>query len=408
MTTQDGSAPASRRGLMGVIVGATALGSLSLNIFLPSVPGLQRDFATDYTTVQLGLTLYLATLAVAQLVYGPLSDRYGRRPLLRAGLVLYVAGTIACLLAPDIWFFVAGRVVQAAGGCAGLVIGRAILRDLYDRERAAAMIAFVSMVMIVAPTFAPAIGGFLDGWIGWRGSFFFLLAFGTAVLIAAFLALPETLARKSAVMGVRGLVGEFRVLLGMRAFCGYAFQVGFITGAFYTFLGGAPHVTISLMGMSPFEYGLAYIAVSGAFMVGAFISTRLSVRLGSDRMILIGLSLSATGMFGLGLVELFGSVTPFALFAGMSALAFGNGFSVPNGTAGAISVDPARAGAASGLLGGLQMTVGTGLSFLVAALLNGSTLPMTAIMVATAAAAWLVFLWGVRPLAGSAVSPDRG
>ncbi|MHA1114149.1 MAG: multidrug effflux MFS transporter [Alphaproteobacteria bacterium] len=394
-------APGARRGLMAVIIAATALGSLSLNIFLPSVPGLQRDFGAEYATVQLGLTLYLATLAVAQLFYGPLSDRFGRRPLLRAGLAIYVAGTVACLLAPDIWFFVAGRVVQAAGGCAGLVIGRAILRDLYKRERAAAMIAYVSMVMIVAPTFAPAIGGFLDSWIGWRGSFFFLLAFGTTTLIAALVALPETLVRKSRTLGVRGMIGEFRVLLGMRAFRGYAFQVGFITGAFYTFLGAAAHVTISLMHMSPFEYGLAYIAVSGGFMVGAFISTRFSERLGSDRMILIGLSFSAVGMFCLGLIELFAEVTPFALFATMTALAFGNGFSVPNGSAGAISVDPSRAGAASGLLGGLQMTVGTGLSFLVAALLTDSTAPMTAIMVLSAAAAWLVFLWGVRPLARS-------
>lgn len=395
-TPNNQSPGGSRTGLMAVIIGSTALGSLSMNIFLPSVPGLQRAFSADYATVQLGLTLYLAALAVAQPIYGPLSDRFGRRPTLRAGLLLYIAGTAACLFAPTIEYFVAGRIVQAAGGCAGLVIGRAIVRDLYDREQAASMIAYVSMAMIVAPTFAPVLGGFLDAWVGWQGSFIFLMAFGLVVLAGSLFRLPETLLQRSEVSGIFGLLGEFRILLGMRDFCGYAFQVGFITGVFYAFLSGAPYLTIVLMKQTPIEYGLYYISISGAFMVAAFISARISTRIGIDRMVRWGMGISACGAVALAVADLFGQMTPLLLFAPMAVVAFGNGFSVPNGTAGAISVDLRRSGAAAGLLGALQMSIGTALSYLVSVLLVDRATPLAILMVAAAAAAWAAYLWGVR------------
>ena len=353
---------------------------MSMHILLPSMPGMQRIFATEFATVQLTLTLYLVGFAVAQLAYGPLSDRFGRRPVLLAGLALYLAGSLICLLAPAIEVLIAGRVVQAVGGCSGLVLGRAIVRDVYGRERAASMLAYVTMAMVVAPMLSPTIGGYLEVWFGWWAIFAFLFAAGILVMIATALFLPETRGTASEMTGPLEMARSFGHLLRLRAFLGYAFHLAFATGVWMSFVGAAPYVTIELLGRSPNEYGLYFIGVSAMYAAGNFTAGRISQRVGSDRMITIGVWVAIAGTAILGGVVAMGALTPFNLFWPVAVVSFGQGLSIPNAMAGAVSVDPRRIGAASGLTGFLQMATAAGCSYLVGALMAGTAVPMVVVM----------------------------
>jgi DHA1 family bicyclomycin/chloramphenicol resistance-like MFS transporter len=178
-----------RRPPLFIIIAVVACGPLAIHILVPSLPGLQIIFDTNYATVQLTLTLYFFAFAGAQLIYGPLSDRFGRRPVLLAGMALYVGGGVICLSASTIEVLIGGRIVQGIGGCAGFVLARAIVRDLYEREKAASMLAYVTMAMVVVPMMAPGIGGYLDLWFGWWASFFLVVTYGIVVTVAAILVL---------------------------------------------------------------------------------------------------------------------------------------------------------------------------------------------------------------------------
>lgn len=347
----------------------SALGPMALNIFLPSMPGLARELGVDNAQVQLTLTLFLVTLGVAQLTYGPLSDRYGRRPMLLVGLWLYLAGSLVCTFAPGLDLLLVGRVLQAAGGCAGLVLGRAIIRDLYDRDRSAAMIGYVTMAMTLAPMFSPALGGYLDAISGWRTSFAFCSAAGLALLIWVTLTLPETLVRSAAgdpaAAGIRSLLGSYWMLLRSPAFCGYAFQTAFTSAVFFAFVSGAPFIVVTLLGQPPSTYGLWFIIVSVGYFTGNFLTGRFSVRFGVDRMIAAGATIGLCGIAALAVTGWLGFLTLPAIFLPMVVVAVANGLTLPSGIAGAISVEPRAAGAAAGLAGSLQMLVSAGASLLV-------------------------------------------
>ena len=270
-----------------ILIAVTAMGPLAINIFLPSMPGMAGEMDTDYATVQLTLSLYLVGLSVAQLLYGPLSDRFGRRPLMLTGLGIFLGGTLMCALAPTIAILIAGRMLQAIGGCAGMVLGRAIVRDIYDRERSASMIAYITMAMVVAPMFAPIIGGVLDEWLGWRYSFVFVAVAGSVVLVGCALVLAETHSpeRRQALVDAHiRFTGLFRI----PAFYGYTFQLSFSSAVFFGFLGGAPYMVVQLMGYPPSTFGFYFVIVSICYMSGNFTAARTSTRFGADRMILIG------------------------------------------------------------------------------------------------------------------------
>ena len=387
---------APRRALFAVIIAGTAIGPMSMHILLPSMPGMQRIFATDFSTVQLTLTLYLVGFAVAQLAYGPLSDRFGRRPMLLAGLALFLVGSLVCLLAPAIEVLIAGRVVQAVGGCSGLVLGRAIVRDLYGRERAASMLAYVTMAMVVAPMLSPSIGGYLDLWFGWWAVFAFLFAVGTMVMVAAALFLPETRQTAPEISGPLEMARSFGHLLRLRAFLGYAFHLAFATGVWMAFVGGAPYVTIELLGRSPNEYGLYFIGISAMYAAGNYTAGRISQRVGSDRMITMGVWIAIAATAVLGIFVATGALTPFTLFWPVAVLSFGQGLSIPNAMAGAVGVDPRRIGAASGLTGFLQMATAAACSYLVGALLAGTAVPMVVVMSVLAVLAYAAPALGGR------------
>jgi len=384
--------PATPRGgtasLLAILIAATALGPLSLNIFIPSMPGLQTAFGADYGTVQLVLTLYLVGLAGAQLVHGPLSDRFGRRPVMLGGLALHLVGSVACLLAPTIGWLIAGRLVQAVGGCVGMVVGRAIVRDRFDRERTASILAYITMAMMVAPMLGPTLGGFLDVWFGWRSSFAFVLAAGVLLSAATFKWLPETLPQPAQGAAFHTILPDFGRLLRQRVFCGYSLQIAGTALSFMAFVGGAPYVTVRLLERPPSDYGLYFIPIAAAYIVANFAAARISPRLGIDRSITLGVLITVVGAVVGVALHLGGPPSMWTYFGPMALIAFGHGFCLPTGFAGAVSVEPRLAGAAAGLSGFLQMSIGAATSFVVGSLMADDAGPMLfAVLVGTLAAA---------------------
>nr|WP_185961561.1 multidrug effflux MFS transporter [Telmatospirillum sp. J64-1] len=359
---------------------------------MPSMPGLQTAFSTDYGTVQLTLTLFLAGMAVAQLVHGPLSDRFGRRPVLLWGLALCLAASLAGAVAAGIGMLVLARVVQAVGGSAGMVVGRVILRDLYSRDKAASMLAYVTMAMVVMPMIAPAVGGFLDEWFGWRASFLAVAALSAAVLAITALTVGETNHNRQSLPGLAPMLASYGMLLRKPAFCFYSAQLGFSTAVFFSFLGGAPYVMLELMGRPPSEYGLYFALSALGYMLGNFVAGRRSSQWGNWRMIGIGTTCTLVGGLLLFAQMAAGLLTPLGMFIAMAVITCGNGMSLPNGLAGAVSVEPRAAGAASGLAGFLQMALGAVASLWVGHLLKDTAWPLVLFMLGAAILAFLSWL----------------
>lgn len=350
------ASPATRRPPFLILVAVSAIGPLALNMFMPSMPGLQATFGVSYGTVQLTLTLYLVGLAVCQLFYGPLSDRYGRRPLLLAGLALFVIASIASALATSIETLILARLVQALGGASGIVLSRAIVRDLYHGEKGASVLGYITMAWVLAPMIAPVIGGYLDQLWGFRSSFVLLAIIGAITLVIAWFTLHETnFNRRSE--GRLWQSAHYGRIFASRQFRGYATTLAFASAVFFTFLAFAPFLTVNIMGRSAVEYGLWFILVSFGYMIGNFLSGRYSVLIGNDRMVLFGNLMTLAGASLCLLCALLDFLTPLALFAPMLLCALGNGLTIPNGTIRAISVDPLLVGTAAGLLGFVQMGI---------------------------------------------------
>jgi len=234
-----------------LLVAVSAVSPLGINMYLPSMPGMARAFSVDFTTIQLTLSLYLAAMALGQLIIGPLSDRFGRRPVLLIGLTAFVVGSLICFLAQNVSLLIFGRVVQAMGGSAGITLSRAIVRDLFGRNQVASMIGYVTMGMAVAPMIAPTIGGVLDTYFGWRASFAFLIVFGGSALLFAVWQLYETNHSRGSADSVRELLRRYGSLFRSRLFWGYTLATSLVSAVFFAFLAGAPYVTIELMGRSP-------------------------------------------------------------------------------------------------------------------------------------------------------------
>jgi len=379
--------------LLALLMAMTAIGPATLNILVPALPGLVTRLATDTGTVQLTLSLYLLSLAAAQLLLGPLSDRFGRRPVVLAGLTLNVLASLAAIAASSIGALIGARVVQAIGASTGIVIGRAIIRDLFERDRAAAMIGLVTTAMVIAPMVAPMIGGILDTAFGWEAIFLFLAVFSGVVLLWAVFVLPET--RPARVAQSPGmLIQEWRALLGSAKFHGYVLCGALGSASFFTFLGGGPYVVVTLMGRSSAEFGIWFAVTSLGYMSGNFTASRLSQRFGVDVMIVIGIVFQ---LIGAGLTALLVATMPEAgpaiIFLPQLVISFGNGLLLPNAIAGAISVRPQAAGAAAGMTGFAQMAIGAASTQVVSIALAGSSsaMPMAWMMVIVAVATGVAY-----------------
>ena len=392
-----GHQPGASRNLLLLLIAMTAIGPLSLNILVPAVPGLAVALATDTGSVQLTISLYLLGLAGAQLVLGPLSDRLGRRPVVLAGLALAMISSVAAIAASSIGSLVMARVMQALGASTGLVIGRAIIRDLVDRERTASMIGLVSTVMVVAPMVAPLIGGILDTAFGWKSIFILIAGASAFVLGWAALVLPET--RPERARETSSLRRDLRALIGSASFIGYVLSGALASASFFTFLGGAPHVVITMMGRSSAEYGVWFVVNSIGYMAGTFFTSRAVTRYGVDRMIRWGLLLQLVACLAAAAIgDLLFWLGPAVIFIPQVLISFGNGIVIPNAVAAAVSVRPDVAGTASGIAGFVQMAFGAAVAQLAGWMLGGAStaLPMTLTMVAVSVAGVAAFALLVR------------
>ena len=340
---------------LGTLVVAAAVSTLALTMFIPSMPGMAEAFGTSYSTVQLALSLYLFTTAIVQLVSGPLSDLYGRRPVMLGSMALFILGTIVCLVAPTVEWLLAGRVVQAASA-AGLILSRTIIRDLFAREKAASMIGYTVMAMAVAPMVGPWIGGLLDEAMGWRGSFYVMLAIGILSFALAMSDLVETNPNLGRSIGEQ--VSEYRSLLSTKAYWIFVGAGSFASAVFFGFLGGAPKLADVALGMSPSAYGAWFAFCAGGYVIGNFVSGRFAERAGLGRMIMFGAMLSVAGPAAIAGSFWYGWEHPFALFGWIALTGVGNGMVLPSNVAGAISIRPDASGAASGLLGTMQTMTG--------------------------------------------------
>jgi DHA1 family bicyclomycin/chloramphenicol resistance-like MFS transporter len=385
--------------LIGLLICMTAIGPTTLNILVPALPTLATELGTDTKTVQLAVSLYLIGLATAQLLAGPLSDRFGRRPVALGGLALTALMSLAALAVGNVASLIAVRVVQAIGAASGIVVARALVRDLFERDRAAAMLGLVATAMVIAPTFGPLIGGLLETAFGWRAIFLFVAAASLAVLAWGLAVLPET-RRRDAPSDSRGFVSNLTALAGSASFHGYVLCAAFGSGTFFAFLGGGPHAIVSIMGRSPTEYGVWFAMSSVGYMAGNYLTSRLSMRYGVDRMILYGLVLEGLGaLAATALAVVAPDGGPAIVFLPQLLMGFGNGVMLPNAIAGAASIRPQAAGTASGFLGCVQMTIGAALVQLGGIVLAdaGTVLPMAVLLAAIVVAFWLAFALLVRP-----------
>ncbi|MBT8411831.1 MAG: multidrug effflux MFS transporter [Octadecabacter sp.] len=350
------------------LIALTGLGALSMNIFLPSLPGMTDYFQTDYRLMQLSVALYLGVNAVLQVFIGPISDRYGRRPILLGAIALFLLATIGCIFAPTAEIFLGFRMMQAVI-VAGLVLGRALVRDMYPQDQAASQIGYVTMGMAVVPMIGPAIGGVLDQAFGWQSNFWMLMLLGVLVLGLTLRDLGETAHSTSG--SFRAQFAEYPELLRARRFWGYCLSAAFASGAFFAYLGGAPYVGTEVFGMSPATLGLFFGAPALGYFFGNWVSGRFSVRLGINKMILYGALASMAGLATSLLLFYAGLKTAYVFFGFMTFVGLGNGMVLPNATAGMLSVRPHLAGTASGLGGAIMIGGGAALSALAGALLTG-------------------------------------
>ncbi|MBT3701741.1 MAG: multidrug effflux MFS transporter [Alphaproteobacteria bacterium] len=366
-----------------VLICITMIGQLAMNITLPSLPGIVEDFGTTEPIAQLNLSLYLVGTAVAQLIYGPLSDRFGRRPLVLIGLIIFVLGSVMCLLASNIETLIIGRVIQSVGGCAGIVMGRAMVRDIFSTDKAAAMIANLTSAVVIVPGLAPLIGGYFDVWYGWRLSIAFVLVLGVLIFFYALRGAHETLAvEKRHESHFFELLAAFGVLLRNRIFTAYALQVSFNTGAYFSFLGGSSIVFRLMEWGTPAELGFYFFGITVFYIGGNVITSRFAHRVGAGKINLAGTVVAMSGMIMLLLTHLaFGLEAP-VFFGFVCFLAFGNGMCISTGVALAIGADSRRVGAAAGLSGSLQLGFSAIATWAVSLLLTESPFPLVLAMLA--------------------------
>jgi DHA1 family bicyclomycin/chloramphenicol resistance-like MFS transporter len=389
-------APSSTPITLAILVGAASLGLLVSAIYVPSIPDMARDFGVSVGQIQLTLTVFLAAFAASTLIVGPLSDRLGRRTVLLAGTGLCVAGSAIGALAGTVEILYVGRVLQALGGCAGIVIARAMVRDLFDRDGTVRAMAVLAMAVTLVPILAPIIGGSLHVVLGWRSTFWAVTLF-SALMLGAIALLPETnLNLQNQVGMLRGMVMSFTALLRVRRFVGYALATACGGVTFYSFVVAAPVILIDHMGVRPDVFGLYNAVPPVGFFCGSFLSSRRAAVAGIDTLILIGgIGHIAAGAV-LILLVLGGFAEPWAVIGPLVIMGFSNGLIMPNAYAGGVSVHPHLAGAAAGFGSFVQMLGAAVATFVLAAVPLNTAVPMGLAFLIAGAVIVLGFRWLAR------------
>lgn len=356
----------------------TAFGAVTIDLYLPTLPAIARDYGTSAAAVQLTLSTFFVGMALGQLFFGPLSDRIGRRPTILIGCAVYVAASLFCALAPTIEALVAGRFFQALGCCAAMVTCRAIVRDRYDHRDSARIFSLLMLVLAIAPLLAPTVGGWIAAAAGWHAVFYAFVAVGVAISAAVGLRLDESRSAATA-QAARGqdVLSAYARLLGHKRLIGYLL-VGAANGAtLFSYIAASPDLVVNSWGFSESQFGLVFAAIAVG-VVGSSQVNRLLLKHRSPDAILAWATLGAAAAgVALWLGALFDAPVPVVLVAVFVALS-SNGLIAANASAGALNVDPLRAGAISGLMGGINFGMGAAASALAAAMYDGTARPLAA------------------------------
>jgi DHA1 family bicyclomycin/chloramphenicol resistance-like MFS transporter len=376
----------------GLLLAAIACsGTLAMHIFVPVLPAVARDFAATPGAAQMTLTVYLVGLAAGQLVYGPLSDRFGRRPVLIAALLIFLAATLFAAFAPSLQWLIAARAVQSLGACGGLVLGRAMARDGATPEQAARQLALLIMVMTAAPAIAPLLGSTVAIWLGWRGVFGVLGAAGTALLALTITTLPETNRARVALPNVGAMLAVYGRLLRRREFCAYAAGGACMSTSVYAFLSASPFLFVNVLHRPPAEVGVYYMVLFVGITLGSWLASRLSLRFRIEWLLRLGALFGMLGAAGLLIADLTGNLGIASVLAPMGLFTIGAGLTSPLATSRAIGVDPRAIGTASALYGFLQMSFGALCTLLAGLWHSHSALPVAAILLTAATTGQIAF-----------------
>lgn len=342
------------------LLAAMAVASpVALNIFAPVMPELSAEFETSSFTIQLGFTLYLLTLALGQLISGPLADRYGRRPVLIGGFALHILGCLLGVVASEIWQLLLARVLQAAGGCTGMLLARSIILDQHGRDRAAGMLGYITLGIATAQALAPTLGGYLNILAGWQSVFWLSMVLGTLVWLGALLKLPETVTPTDSSQGILHSFGRYNSVLRTPAFIWNALASTMIACGFFVFITSAPFLVSDYLQGDSVAYGNWFLLVAGGFWLGSLTAGKISARYGTARMINLGNGLSALAAVSMLILLLIIPLSYLALFAPMALFTFGRGLSQPSAQAAAISATSGAVATATGMQGFFQLLIGS-------------------------------------------------
>ncbi len=363
-----------------LLVALTACGTLGMHVIIPALPATARAMDISIATVQLTITLYLIGLSAGQLLYGPISDRFGRRPVLLVGMTLFTVASIVAACAPSPEILIGARIMQSIGGCAGLVLGRAAVRDSATPERAAGQLALLTVVMSIVPAIAPAIGGFVTAFVHWRASYVLLAAIGAVTLIMTVLILPETNHARTSVATGRQLWRGYVTLLRSGVFRGYAFGGALSTTSFYGFMAAAPFIFEDHLHRPTQEVGLYYLILMAGVGFGGFLANRISRRVNLRGGLQIANALTVCGATIFMTAELMGWLNVPIVVGAITVFMVGAGMASPFALAGSISANPRTIGAASGLYGFIQMGYGMVCTIVVESWDPGSVYPVACIL----------------------------
>jgi len=386
------------------LVTMTLIGSFGIaasTIYVPSVPAIASALGAPIAGVQLTFAAYLGVFAAGMPIVGPLSDRYGRRRVLLYGLVLSIAGSVLCAASPSLGALIAARAVQALGACAGLVVGRALIRDRYPREEAARIIAGLSFTITLAQALAPVAGSHLARWGGWRASFVAVALLAGVALLLALRHIPGSAsATRTEPQPFRP--GEsYSTLITGRRFLAYTLAATGASAGFQLFSAGGAAVLVGGLGVSPEAFGYYAMLPPAGFLVGSFLARRLTPRLGVDGMIACGGAVLVASVTLMLVLALGGVTTPLAIVGPMVVVCCGSGLLTPNAVAGALSVKPEIGGTASGLLSFIQLGGAASATFVLSRLDSHSAVALSGVIAICAAAgigAFALLTPGQRPL----------
>lgn len=371
------------RGLIILLTALVAMGPMSVTLYLPSMPALGIEFQADAGLVQRSFTIFLAGFAAAQLVYGPLADRFGRRPVLVGGLLVYIAGSLACALSGSIGVFLLSRLLQGLGACVGPVVARAVVRDRFERSDAVRAFAFIGTALAIAPAVGPLIGGFLEVWLGWRSAFVFLVGYGALMAVLVLTRLEETIpVRDSNATNPARLVRNYGSLIINARYLGWLAPIIFGLGGLFAYNAAAPFLFIEGLGLSPDEFGMLAVFTVSAYATGSWLAGRMEGRLTARAAAVAGLGVAALG--GALMLALSSELSVTRLIAPMMLFVFGFGLLIPACTAAALQPFPHIAGSASALMGFLQMGMGAAGSLIVSKIFDGTAVTMGSVLAAMA------------------------